>query len=447
MAVNRFVKRVTSTIWERDLRKTSSPVVVVFHVLRVFFVVLRDLSDGQLNLRAMSLVYTTLLSAVPLLAISLSVLKGFGVHNEFAPLLFDFLAPMGAQGREIAEKVLGFVDKTRVGILSSVGVVLLLFTVMSVMQKIEDALNYIWHVTENRSLSRRFADYLSVLLIGPVLIVASTGLSGAAMDNAIVARLSEFEPIGIFIRFGAILVPLMLAVAAFSFIYIFIPNTKVRPGAALVGGITAAILWKVAGWGFAIFIVSSGQYEAIYSAFATLIVFMLWLYTSWLILMIGASVAFYQQRPDYLSIQRDRANLSTRVKEKLALVIMHKFATEYYKTGAPLLLHQLTEDTGISSDLARVVVETLEQNGFIVRVSGESDHYLPGKPLDATPVSDVIAAIRRDGEDERANLGSLVHSPAVDRAAEALAESARAALAGVTLKNFAREEPGIPPKT
>ena len=438
MAVNRFVKRVTSTIWERDLRKSSWPVVAVFHVLRIFFVMLRDLSDGQLNLRAMSLVYTTLLSAVPLLAISLSVLKGFGVHNEFAPLLFDFLAPMGPQGQEIAEKVLGFVDNTRVGILSSVGVVLLLFTVMSVMQKIEDALNYIWHVTENRSLSRRFADYLSVLLIGPVLIVASTGLSGAAMDNAIVARLSQFEPIGIFIRFGAILVPLMLAVAAFSFIYIFIPNTKVRPGAALVGGITAAILWKVAGWGFAIFIVSSGQYEAIYSAFATLIVFMLWLYTSWLILMIGASVAFYQQRPEYLSIQRDRANLSARVKEKLALLIMHKFATDYYKTGAPLSLHQLTEATGISSDLACVVVETLEQNGFIVRAGGEADHYLPGKPLDATPVVDVIAAIHRDGEDDRANLGSLANTPAVDHALDALAEGARAALAGVTLKDLAR---------
>lgn len=446
MAANGFVKRVVRSIWERDLRQSSWPVAFLFHVLRVLYVVLRDLGDGQLNLRAMSLVYTTLLSAVPLLAISLSVLKGFGVHNEFAPLLYDFLAPMGQQGIDIANQVLGFVENTRVGILSSVGVVLLLFTVLSVMQKIEDALNHIWHVSEKRSLSRRFADYLSVLLIGPVLIVASTGLSGAAMSNSIVLKLSQIEPIGAIIRFAAILVPLLLAVAAFSLIYIFIPNTKVRPSAALVGGLTAAILWKIAGWIFAVFVVSSGQYEAIYSAFATLIVFMLWLYTSWLILMIGASVAFYHQRPEFLAVQRERARLSARVKEKLALLIMHKAAVDFYANAAPLSLRQLTDATGVATDLAGSVVESLEQAGFLVRAGNKDDCYLPGKPLDTTPVADIIEAIRRDGEDERANVAILAHNPAVDRAADALSEGTRTALADVTLKDLAREDAENPPK-
>ena len=436
---NNIGARVTAFIWDRDLKRAKWPQALGFHVLRVFYVMLRDLRDGQLTLRAMGLVYTTLLSAVPLLALALSVLKGFGVHNEFAPVLRDFLAPMGEQGNDIADKILGFVENTRVGILSSVGVVLLLYTVLSVMQKIEDALNHIWHVTEKRSFSRRFSDYLSVLLVGPVLVVASTGLSGAAMNNEVIGFLSKFEPVGLLIRFAAILIPLALAVCAFTMIYVFIPNTKVKISAALVGGGVSAILWKIAGWFFAVFVVSSGKYEAVYSAFASLIVFMLWLYTSWLILMIGASVAFYHQRPEFLAVQRERARLSARVKEKLALLIMHRLAVNSYIRGDASSLAELTGTTGVASDLAGAVIETLESSGFIVRTD-HADKYLPGKPLDVLTVLEVLKAVRRDGEDKRSTFEALAQVPTVERAAEAFAAAADAALANLTIKDLALKD-------
>jgi membrane protein len=416
---NNIGARVTAFIWDRDLKRAGWPEALGFHILRVFYVMLRDLRDGQLTLRAMGLVYTTLLSAVPLLALALSVLKGFGVHNEFAPILRDFLAPMGEQGNDIADKILGFVENTRVGILSSVGVVLLLYTVLSVMQKIEDALNHIWHVTEKRSFSRRFSDYLSVLLVGPVLVVASTGLSGAAMNNEVLGYLSKFEPLGLLIRFAAILIPLVLAIGAFTMIYVFIPNTKVKISAALVGGGVSAILWKIAGWFFAVFVVSSGKYEAVYSAFASLIVFMLWLYTSWLILMIGASVAFYHQRPEFLAVQRERARLSARV------------------TASSLA--ELTGAIGVASDVAGAVVETLESSGFVVRTD-HSDKYLPGKPLDTLTALDVLKAVRRDGEDKRSTFEALAQTPAVEYAVAAISDAADGALANVTIKDLALKE-------
>lgn len=438
-------ERVTGFVWDRDLKQVAWTHALGFHLLRVLYVMLRDLRDGQLTLRAMGLVYTTLLSAVPLLALALSVLKGFGVHNEFAPILRDFLSPMGEQGNEIADKILGFVENTRVGILSSVGVVLLLYTVLSVMQKIEDALNHIWHVREKRSFSRRFSDYLSVLLVGPVLVVASTGLSGAAMNNGIVGYLAQFEPLGMLIRFAVILVPLAMAIAAFTMIYIFIPNTKVQLPAALVGGCVAAILWKIAGWFFAVFVVSSGKYEAVYSAFASLIVFMLWLYTSWLILMIGASIAFYHQHPEFLAMQRERARLSGRVKEKLALLIMHRLALNAYTDGRASKLAELTQATGVASDLAGIVVESLDQSGFIVRTADRADTYLPGRPLDTTTVLDVIAAMRRDGEDKRSSYESLASVPAIELVDNKLSAAAETALARLTIKDIAVNKTGNPP--
>lgn len=434
---NGIGERVTSFVWDRDLKQSTWTRALGFHVLRVFYVMLRDLRDGQLTLRAMGLVYTTLLSAVPLLALALSVLKGFGVHNEFAPILRDFLSPMGDQGNEIADKILGFVENTRVGILSSVGVVLLLYTVLSVMQKIEDALNHIWHVREKRSFSRRFSDYLSVLLVGPVLIVASTGLSGAAMNNGIVGYLAQIEPLGMLIRFAVILIPLAMAIAAFTMIYIFIPNTKVQLPAASVGGCVAAILWKIAGWFFAVFVVSSGKYEAVYSAFASLIVFMLWLYTSWLILMIGASIAFYHQHPEFLAMQRERARLSGRVKEKLALLIMHRLAVNAYTDGRASKLGELTQATGVASDLAGIVIESLEQSGFIVRTADRADAYLPGKPLDTTTILDVIVAMRRDGEEKRSSYESLASVAAVDAVDKEVIKATEVALQQLTIKDLA----------
>ena len=434
---NGIGERVTSFVWDRDLKQSTWTRALGFHVLRVFYVMLRDLRDGQLTLRAMGLVYTTLLSAVPLLALALSVLKGFGVHNEFAPILRDFLSPMGDQGNEIADKILGFVENTRVGILSSVGVVLLLYTVLSVMQKIEDALNHIWHVREKRSFSRRFSDYLSVLLVGPVLIVASTGLSGAAMNNGIVGYLAQIEPLGMLIRFAVILIPLAMAIAAFTMIYIFIPNTKVQLPAAVVGGCVAAILWKIAGWFFAVFVVSSGKYEAVYSAFASLIVFMLWLYTSWLILMIGASIAFYHQHPEFLAMQRERARLSGRVKEKLALLIMHRLAVNAYTDGRASKLGELTQATGVASDLAGIVIESLEQSGFIVRTADRADAYLPGKPLDTTTILDVIVAMRRDGEEKRSSYESLASVAAVDAVDKEVIKATEVALQQLTIKDLA----------
>jgi membrane protein len=167
---------------------------------------------------------------------------------------------------------------------------------------------------------------------------------------------------------------------------------------------------------------------------------MLWLYTSWLILMIGASVAFYHQRPEYLAVQRERARLSARVKEKIALLVMHKLAIDCYTMGKASSLADLTAATGVANDLASAVIETLDDAGFLARTAERADTYLPGRPLDTTTVADVIMAIRRDGEDKRASYEKLAVVPAVDRAVADMLGAAEAALAHVTIKDLALKD-------
>ncbi|MDP6175678.1 MAG: YihY/virulence factor BrkB family protein, partial [Rhodospirillales bacterium] len=250
-------------VWGKDLSALAWWRALHLRLARILFVIGRDLADGQLTLRAMSLVYTTLLSLVPLLAISFSVLKGFGVHNQVEPILFNFLEPLGEQGVEIATRLTGFVEKIEVGVLGSLGMALLIYTVISLMQKIERAFNYTWHVSRQRTLTRRFSDYLSVVLIGPVLIAASLGISASIMGAPVVQQLTAIQPIGSATRIAGEILPFVINVAAFTFFYVFIPNTKVRLGSALCGALTAGILWKLMGLGFAAFILGSTKYAAI----------------------------------------------------------------------------------------------------------------------------------------------------------------------------------------
>jgi membrane protein len=163
---DKLLTRIKSYMWDDDLSGMDRPRRILVFVLRVGHMLLRELIGGQLNLRAMSLVYTTLLSIVPLLAVSFSVLKGFGVHNQIEPLLYNFLEPLGPQGAEITEKTIYFVENVKVGVLGSIGFAMLIYTVIALVQKIEAAFNFVWQIDHLRPLSQRISSYLSVILLG-----------------------------------------------------------------------------------------------------------------------------------------------------------------------------------------------------------------------------------------------------------------------------------------
>lgn len=272
-------ERVTNALWSVDLAGLPAWERLLVRAMRIAYVVVRDLADGQLTLRAMSLVYTTLLSLVPLLAVSFSVLKAFGVHNQIEPLLLNLLAPLGEKGLEITRRIIQFVENVKAGVLGSLGLALLIYTVVSLIQKVERAFNFTWHVTHERPFSQRFSDYLSVIVIGPVLVFAALGITASVMSTSVVRRLSAIQPFGCLLAFGGRVIPYLLVIAAFAFIYVFVPNTRVRARSALAGAVVAGVLWETTGWVFASFIAGSARYTVIYSTFAGLILFMIWLYS------------------------------------------------------------------------------------------------------------------------------------------------------------------------
>jgi len=367
-------------------------------VVRMLVVLVRDLSEGQLTLRAMSLVYTTLLSIVPLLALSFSVLKGFGVYNQIEPLLLTFLEPLGEKGVEITERIIQFIANMNVGVLGSVGLALLIYTAVSLVQKIEEAFNFIWHIAQPRRFGERFSRYLTMLLVGPILVFAALGITASVMSAEVVRGVVAIEPFGQVVYAAGRLVPYVLVIGAFTFAYIFIPNAKVRLGPALVGGFVGGILWQTAGWAFAEFVALSGKYTAIYSSLAILILFMIWLYLSWLILLFGASVAFYYEHPEYLVALGGEPQLSNRMRERLALGTMSLIAGRFVYGKPPLAAVELSRLLNTPLNAVQNVLDTLERNALVSVNAGDPPAYSPARDVSTISVRHLLDVVRAAGE-------------------------------------------------
>ncbi len=385
--------RLSNYIWANELDTFAAPHRWFIHFARTLYVLTKDLAEGQLTLRAMSLVYTTLLSLVPLLAVSFSILKGFGVHNQLEPMLLNFLAPMGDRGVEITEKVIGFVSNVKAGVLGSLGLILLLYTVVSLIQKIEHAFNYVWHVSDARSIIQRFSNYLSITIIGPVLVFTAMGITATAQSNSIVEALRTLPFVSTLFDAIGYLLPYLLMVIAFTVVYMIVPNTRVRLTSALVGGATAGILWQTTGWAFAAFVVNSAKYTAIYSAFASLILFMIWLYAGWLILLTGSSIAFYHQHPEYLKRNKSKLRLGNHEQETLALQVMLLAGGAFHRGDPPITRSELVHNIKLPADIVEPVIRNLCSRNLL-RELQEPPGIVPTRSLERIPLIDILEAVR-----------------------------------------------------
>jgi membrane protein len=381
-------------------------------VLRYLYAIARDFFSGQLTLRAMSLVYTTLLSIVPLLAFSFSILKGLGVHKQLESQLYRFLEPFGERGVEITDQIIALVNNVNGRALGAASLAFFLYTAISMVQKIEESFNYVWYVSETRSFARRFTEYVFVMLIGPVIIVIALGLLGSLQNESAVQWLLENQLLGpLFVEIGN-LMPYAMISGVFTFLYMFMPNTKVRLSAGLVGGIAGGCMWATLSAVFTSFIVTSGGREAVYAGFAIPIATLIWLYLNWLVLLVGAQVAFYFQNPAYLRIGRRDPRLSNAMRERLSLNIMFIVGQAFRDPSRAVKFNELSEQLRIPSVTVAPIAEKLEAAGFL-KVT-EKEELQPGRDLAGIRLRDVLTVVRDRGE-----TGSH-HSPLWDESIDAL---------------------------
>ncbi|MGZ8218518.1 YihY/virulence factor BrkB family protein [Methylomagnum sp.] len=394
---------------------------------------LRAVRDEGLNYRATSLAYTSLVAIVPGLALSFSLLKTFGVHNQLEPLLLQMLAPLGDKAPELTGTILDFVKRVNVGLLGFVGLTVLAYTIVSMLGKIEAAFNHIWRVTQARSFTRRASDYLSVVLLGPVLIFSAIGLTASSPTAATVRRLIAQEPFGTLFFLGGKLLPFLLIIAAFTFVYIYIPNTRVPWRAALFGGTVGGLLWKLAGLLFAHFVAGSASYHAIYSSLVIVILFMIWLDLSWLILLLGGQAALYFQHPHYVRGHNRYADFDNRTKERLGLALMALIAARFVRGEAPWTLDELAERLALPWETVKDGLQVLRAGGLLEETGRGDESFVPAADLAGLTLGDVLRAMRQ-GPDA---VGTALVPPEVLALADELEKAmAEHPAAGMSVREF-----------
>ena len=386
------LERLEDGLFQRS-RTMRPPWGPVLRVLRYPVAIARDWLQGEIPVRAMSLAYTTLLSLVPLLVFSFAILKGIGASADLHYILHQFFRPLGLASNQLTESLLEFVANMRGDVLGSLGLAFLAYTVITTIQKVDTSFNFVWRVQHARNFARRFAEYLSVMIAGPILLAVALGLLGSALHSPTARWLDSIAPLAWAVTGVARVAPYVIVSAVFVFMYMFIPNIRVEARAAFIGGVTAGVVWALVGKIFTSILVSSSTLVAIYSGFAIVLSTLIWVYLSWLILLLGATLAFYVQFPQYLPHGHTALALDASAHESIGVSVMYLVARDYLSGAAGWNAARLADTLDVPAAALAPVVTSLEKAKLLVAT--EKDCFLPGRDPHSIKLSDIVETLRR----------------------------------------------------
>lgn len=394
----------TEDIWRIRLRRQPKGRSFLIRNLRIALVALRGFYEDKCQLRASALTFYTLLSIVPIVAMAFGVAKGFGFEKM---LENKILESAGGQGEVIGE-VVGFaknlLDNTKGGLVAGIGVAVLFWSVIKVLGNIEKSFNEIWGIKKGRTLVRKFSEYVSVMLLAPLLLILASSVTVfiTTRVESMTESVTVLSAVGPAIRLLLRILPYCLIWVLFTFIYIFIPNTRVRFTAGLTGGIIAGSVYVIVQWAYITFQVGIAKYNAIYGSFAALPLFLVWLQLSWLIVLFGAEISFAHQNVETYEFDPDTDRVSTRFKRLVALSVTRHVINRFASGRPPQSETEISREMEIPIRLLRQVLFELGEGGVLVEIAagnGGPPAYQPARDIALITVKYVTDALDHRGVD------------------------------------------------
>jgi membrane protein len=389
-------------------------------------------------LRASALTYSTLLAIVPLLALMFAVLKGLGVQNVLEPLILERLA-VGSE--EIVSAIIRYINNTNVGQIGVAGLLMLVVSVLALLSNIEESFNHIWGVEETRTLYRRFADYFSVVAIGPIFLLVAITMTTTLESQTVVQLLLGLPYVGLVVVLLFQVLPFVMMWAAFTGLYIFMPNTRVNLRAALAGGVFAGTLWQAAQWTYVNFQIGVARYNAIYGTLAAVPIFMVWIYVSWVIALLGLEVTYGVQNRRTLRREVPGEAINFASRELAALTVLLCVAEAFYRGEKPRTLENLSVALELPPRLTRALLNDLVRLGFLVEVrdgDGDEGGFQPSRAPQTVELHAVVTALREEGA-SYLRLRKTPEREVVRQLEERLREAGRQSLGGATLDDLVRQ--------
>ncbi len=447
--VGRVSRFVGEDLWSVDRDGLSGAMRAFYRGCRVLFLTAIGFLNDRCALRASSLAYVSVLSLVPILALSFSVLKGLGFYEDLVeqrirPFLSEQFAAKAPELYQAIEKVLGFVQNTDAKAMGWVGLLVLLYTLVRVLGAIEATFNEIFGAQRSRTLVRKLSDYLTIVVIAPIFLGVSLAAATLAQSSTVVRMLHEDLGLATLVQLLFRAVPLVMAWLAFTVFYLVIPNARVRWRSALLGGFMAGSLWMLVLWAHVSFQVGIARYNPIYSSFAALPIFLVWVQISWVVVLIGAELASsHQFEPRVTRLARQR--LDAQALREQAGLRAAVAVTLHFQVGAqPLTTGQLASRIGVEASSMEAVLEALAQHGILFSSQSEGDSvWVPGREPKGVRIVDVQEALRSDGQGSAESQALPAGSPGdgrLDQWLEKLAKQARASEYNASLAELAHEE-------
>jgi membrane protein len=388
----RVRKFLTNDVWLIEVDKLPRLKGAIYKQLQMALYVWREFWRDSSLLRASGLTYTTLLTLVPLLALMFALLKGLGVQKALEPF---FLERLTGGSHPITERIMEYVSHIHVGSLGTLGITFLFLTMILVLTNIEMAFNQIWQVDRGRPWLRKCSDYLGLVVILPVAMFVSVSLMTFVKSHLVTQELLSIDLLGRIYVYLLKIAPFFVMWLAFSFIYLFMPNTRVNPISASAGGIIGGTLWQFCQLAYIHYQFGFRTYGAIYGALSQLPMLLIWIFVSWIILLLGAEIAFaHQNLARFRLRQRWRAQPTVnRSYWGLQLLLL---VCERFEAGkSPPTIMELAEELSVPADETRALLEIMENMG-VLKAGGENGYeVLPAKDMKHLMVLDLVEGLEQ----------------------------------------------------
>lgn len=401
---NIIIEFIRVDIWRIRLKDISRIKWFFVKQLRILILTIRGFAKDKCSLSASALTFYSILSIVPVVAMAFGIAKGFG----FQKLLEKELLEKFQGQEEVMNRVVAFahslLENTKGHMIASIGVLFLLWTVIKLLSQIERSFNDIWEVKYPRTYGRKFSDYLSIMLISPILFILSSSATvfittQITVITQKVALIGMFSPV---IFFMLKFIPYGLIWILFIFMYILMPNTKVNFSSGLIAGVIAGTIYQIAQWAYITFQVGMARYNAIYGSFAALPLFLIWIQLSWLIVLFGAEISYAYQYVDTYDFEPDCRSISPAFKKLLSLQISHLIISKFLKAAPSLSAINISKSLEIPIRLVQQILDELVEAGILSDTELKKNKhvsYQPARDINAITINSVIKALEQKGVD------------------------------------------------
>lgn len=402
LKIGEVISFFRSGIWKVSTREIPKFQAGAIRFLRVIILAVKGYLKDNCGIRAQALTFYSMLSIVPVLAMGFGIAKGFGIEE----VLENEIRTKLAGQKEVMEQSISFaksmLETTQGGIIAGIGLILLFYTVMKLLNSIEDTFNLIWEVEKSRTFLRKFTDYLTIMLIAPVLLVISSSITVyiSTQIKNITEEVELLNYVSPLIFFFLKLIPYALISILLTLIYIIMPNSKVNIKSSLIAGIVAGTCFQILQWGYIEFQVGVSRYNAIYGSFAALPLFMIWLQFSWMIILGGAEISFAIQNVKRYEYAGDEENLSTYFRRLASIMIMQLIVKRFAKGEKAFTTNQIANELKTPLFLVRDVIKDLIKCKIITEIKAEHEKdisYQPARDISTITISSIVEKIDNQG--------------------------------------------------